>query len=256
VDRLLEATARAESKHFWFRGFRWFVTPMIERAVSGRSSPTILDCGCGTGANLELLSRFGAAYGFDISEVGLYIAVRAGRHHVARAKVAAVPFPSGQFDLVTSFDVLYSLPEVDERCAVAEMYRLLRPGGFALVNVAAMEILRGDHSILSQELRRYSKESLGRLMAGAGFELVRITYTNQALFLPMLAVRMLQRRRGLARENDADREITVPWAPINAALTALLFLEGAMLRHADAFFGSSLLCLAKKPDSADAAART
>ena len=67
------------------------------------------------------------------------------------------------------------------------MYRLLRPGGYALVNVAAMEVLRGDHSVLSRERRRYSRADLRRRLEAAGFVVERITYTNATLFLPMAA---------------------------------------------------------------------
>ena len=111
VEHLLRATARAEARHFWFRGFRRFVTPLVRSALRGRTAPRILDCGCGTGANLELLGGFGRAYGFDLSEIGPRIAREAGRTAIARATVTAAPFPSGAFDLVTSFDVLYSLEE-------------------------------------------------------------------------------------------------------------------------------------------------
>ena len=71
MDHLLRATAIAESRHFWFRGFRYFVAPLLERAAGGRSDLRILDCGCGTGNNLELLARFGQAYGFDLTASGL-----------------------------------------------------------------------------------------------------------------------------------------------------------------------------------------
>jgi SAM-dependent methyltransferase len=247
MEHLLRATARAEARHFWFRGFRWFVTPFIRRALAGRAAPTILDCGCGTGANLELLGRYGTAYGFDLSAVGLQLARKAGRRRVVRASVASAPFPSGTFDLVSSFDVLYALPTAVEEAAVAEMYRLAKPGGFALFNVAAMNVLRGDHSVLSHELRRYSRRRLSDLVTREGFEIVRMTHTNQALFLPMLAVRTLHRRRGLAKETDAEQEIAVPPAPVNAALSAVLFIESLWLRTFDAPVGSSILCLARKP---------
>lgn len=247
MDHLLRATARAEARHFWFRGFRWFVTPLIRRALDGRPDALILDCGCGTGANLELLARFGAAYGFDLSEVGLYIGRELGRKRLARASVTAAPFPSGTFDLVTSFDVLYSLDAGDERAAVAEMYRLARPGGWAIFNVAALEILRGDHSVLSREVRRYNRAALGSLVTNAGFTVVRLTYTNTTLFPPLAAIRAAHRRRGLASEADAQQEISVPPAPINALLSGVLFLESIWLRHFDSPVGSSLLCLARKP---------
>ena len=247
MEHLLRATAIAESRHFWFRGFRAFVTPLIRRATAGKLPPRILDCGCGTGANLDRLARFGRAYGFDLSETGLRLAREAGRRGLAQGSVAAAPFRSESFDLVTSFDVLYSLDPPDERAAVSEMYRLLRPGGFVIVNVAAMKSLTGDHSVLSRERRRYSRESLRQLLTTQGFSIVRLTYTNAMLVLPLALIRAVQRRRGLAREGEARREITIPPTPINAVLTTLLFLESVWLRRFDEPFGSSLLCLAQKP---------
>jgi SAM-dependent methyltransferase len=162
--------------------------------------------------------------------------------------VTAAPFPSNAFDVVTSFDVLYSLQSADERAAVAEMYRLARPGGFLIVNVAAMDCLRGDHSILSREVRRYNRRSLGRLLTNAGFSIVRLTYTNATLFLPMLASRTFQRWRGLSvSDQTADNEIAVPIAPVNAVLAMALRMESLWLQAFDNPFGSSLLCLARKP---------
>src|SRR5256885_15446362 len=99
MDELLRATARAESRHFWFRGFRASPRPLTARALAGVSDPLILDCGCGTGANVELLNEYGSAYGFDLSETGLALGRRAGRTRLARATVAAAPFPSDTFDL-------------------------------------------------------------------------------------------------------------------------------------------------------------
>ena len=220
------------------------MTPLVETAIQGRQDPRILDCGCGTGANVEWLDRFGRSFGFDRSSVGLGLGRDADRPRLVRATVTAAPFATGSFDLVTSFDVLYSLEEPEERAAIAEMFRLTRPGGFALINVAAMDVLRGDHSVLSEEVRRYSRSDLERLVTGAGFTIVRLTYTNIALFLPLAGLRMVQRWRGL---QPKPREISVPAAPINALLTALLLLESRWLRHFDGPFGSSLICLARKP---------
>jgi len=248
MDRLLEATARAERDHFWFRGFRRFVEPLIA-AAAGDRRPAILDCGCGTGHNLTLLRRYGRAYGIDLTWAGLQYAASQGERRIARATAARLPFGDAAFGLVTSFDVLYSLEQPDEQAAVAEMFRLTRPGGCVLINVAAMDVLRGDHSILSHEVRRYTRETLGRLVTGGGFTIERMTYTNATLFLPMAAVRTLHRRRGLSGEADAKQEIAVPAGPINAVMSGALFLESAWLRWFDCPFGSSLLCLARKPQT-------
>jgi SAM-dependent methyltransferase len=250
VDQLLRATAQAEARHFWFRGFRRFVAPLLRVAAEGHPRPEILDCGCGTGANVEWLSTFGRASGFDLTASGLEIGRSMGRTTLVQATVAAAPFGDHTFDIVTSFDVLYSLEPPVERLAVAEMFRVLRPGGWLIVNVAAMESLRGDHSVLSHELRRYSRATLSSLLSQAGFEIRRITYTNASLFLPMLAARTWQRLRGLSpddRAAEAKREIEVPPAPLNALLDGLLWLESQWLRAGSNPVGSSLLCLARKP---------
>lgn len=245
MDRLLEATQEAERRHFWFRGFRRFVRPILEEAVKGVARPSILDCGCGTGGNFRLLDTYGRTFGCELTRVGIDFS-RRHHHRLARASVARLPFPDRRFDVVTSFDVLYCLPETDEIAAAREMWRVLKPGGAAIINVAAMRILTGNHSVLSEELRRYSRTSLSRLLRDAGFSVVRITHTYATLFPMMLMIRTAQRLAGLAAEEHAGREITVPPAPVNELLSGMLRLESVALKVVDLSVGSSILCLARR----------
>jgi len=244
MDRLLEATARAERDHFWFHGFRRFVEPLVARAARG-ARVDILDCGCGTGHNLHMLRRHGRTYGIDLTWSGLQYARSLGERQIARASVSSLPFPDACFDLVTSFDVLYSLDDATERQAIAEMFRVLRPGGTAIVNVAALDALRGNHSVLSAEVRRYSRPDLRRRLEAAGFRVTRATYTNLAILPMVAAVRFKQRLSGAHVESQ--EEINVPAAPINAALSGLLAVEAAALRVINMPLGSSLLAVAAKP---------
>jgi SAM-dependent methyltransferase len=247
MDRLLEATARAERDHFWFRGFRRFVEPFIADAAAGAARDRrieILDCGCGTGSNLTLLRRYGCASGIDLAWAGLRYAHAGGERRLARATAARLPFPAETFDLVTSFDVLYSLKDDAERDAIAEMFRVLRPGGRLVVNVAALDALRGNHSILSGEVRRYSRGDLKNRLERGGFSVRRITYTNLTILPLVAAVRLKQRVTGHV---ESEEEIAIPAAPINLALAALLSLEAAALRVVDMPIGTSLLADACRP---------
>jgi SAM-dependent methyltransferase len=244
MDRLLEATAQAERDHFWFRGFRRFVTPLLETSAGGRRDLLALDCGCGTGHNLHLLRRFGRAVGIDLTLSGLQYAVSHGERHVARASAGQLPFATSVFDLVTSFDVIYSLPDDVERHALREMHRVLKPGGRLVLNVAALPFLHGSHSVLSGEVRRYSKRDLRARLEAAGFTIDRLTYTN-AVTLPITAgVRLAQRVLG---HEASAAEISVPMTPVNGALAAALAMEALALRVVDMPAGSSLLCLATRP---------
>jgi SAM-dependent methyltransferase len=248
VDDLLRATARAEERHFWFRGFRWFVRPLIHRALAHKRSPRVLDCGCGTCTNLHLLAPYGAAYGFDLSTVGLQMGRERGCTGVVRASVAAVPFASAVFDLVTSFDVLYALDERTERAAVAD------------VPHHAPEATRSSTSPPCRCFGAITRFSVAKFGGIRGFSprvdrvrrirIERLTCHERRVVLPMLGVRLFHRIRGLSAESDAASEIAVPPAVVNGVLSVLLFLESVWLRVGVNPAGGSLLCLARKPEDA------
>ena len=100
----------------------------------------------------------------------------------------------------------------------------------------------------SREVRRYSRTGLRQLLTSVGFSIVRLTTRTLAASPPMFIGRSIQRLRGLSIEDTKlTGEITIPSRPVNALLTAALRLESVWLRVFDNPFGSSLLCLARKP---------
>ena len=248
VDALIERTFHAEQRHFWYRGFRRFVAPLLEQATRGRTHPLLLDAGCGTGANLSLLEGYGTPFGLELNGRGLRFGRERGIRRLSQGSVTALPYVSASLDVVASFDVLYCLTPPEAKAAIDEMYRVLRSGGWLVLNTAAMKMLRGDHSILGGEVHRYSRDELRSMLQAAGFQVVRLTYTNAFLFPLMAAARFAQRARGLKTGEQNKGDFHVPPAPINLLLAGVLAVESALVGAGiDMPAGSSLLCLARKP---------
>jgi hypothetical protein len=85
---------------------------------------------------------------------------------------------------------------------------------------------------------------LDRKLAAAGFRVIRSTYTNLSILPIVAAVRLAQRAAGHVESQD---EISVPFAPVNAALSGMLALEAAAVRLVNMPIGTSLLVSAERP---------
>lgn len=246
MDAMLEATARAENRHFWFIGLRRHAQQLLGNALRGQTVRVVVDCGAGTGRNLDWLREYGLAVGVERSATGLRLGA-SRRSRLIQGTVAALPIASGSAEIVTSFDVLYCLDDASEALALSEMYRVLKPGGIALINVAALDILRGAHSTLTHEVRRYTRSRLAARLERAGFRVERLTYTNMMTFPITLASRLADRLTGRDTKPSAA-EFTVPPAPLNAILDAALAVEAGLARFVNLPVGSSIMAVARKPN--------
>lgn len=242
---MLDATLRAEDAHFWFIGLRRTARQVLSGALNGRRAGRVIDCGAGTGRNLEWLAEFGDAVGVELTPFGLE-AGRARGRRLVRGSVASLPFGDRSADIATSFDVLYCLDDATEREALREMWRVLKPGGWALFNVAALDILHGSHSTLTGELRRYTPRRLRTRLTAAGFTIERLTFTNIAPFPIALAIRGVERWTGRAAE-ASESDLQVPPWPVNAGMNLALAAEAALLRVTNMPIGTSIMALARKP---------
>jgi SAM-dependent methyltransferase len=194
---------------------------------------------------MRMLSAFGEVWGFDLAWGGFRFAREYGQRRLARASVTEIPFKSGHFDLVTAFDILACLHEPEEARALAEITRVLRPGGAFVLNTAALPFLHGQHAVFVREVRRATRPRLRASLERAGFEVLRITYTNFTLFPLVAPVRIGQRLIGLSTPEETGTDIALPPAPLNTLLTTLVTAEAAALRRFNMPIGSSLLALAR-----------
>jgi SAM-dependent methyltransferase len=233
---------QVEGTHWWFAGRRKIIEGFLRDICHklGKQTPNILDVGCGTGANLEMLSQFGAAEGVDVSPEALSFCRERGLNNVRLGQAEQLPYSDNSFDIVTGLDVVEHLD--DDVAGLREMARVLRPGGYALLFVPAFMFLWGVQDDISHHRRRYTESGLKQAVSSAGFEIDRFTYANLTFFGPILLGRVLMRLTGYrpASENN----LTV--GALNGILGRILGAESSILRHVNLPIGVSAICVARR----------
>jgi SAM-dependent methyltransferase len=246
-----EQMFRAEDRLWWYLALRRHVISALglDRAPHSPSGipPRILDAGCGTGGMMARLRPYGRVYGIDLAPYAVAI-TREGRgmRETAIASITDLPFPDDSFDYAVSLDVISDAGTGNDALAVAELARVLRPGGRACLNLPAYRWLAGEHDLAVETKRRYTRGEVYDLLAAGGFVIERISYWNCALLPLVAASRAASRLRGRGVAS-ARSDVTVPPAPINATLGTIADLEGRLLRRFDLPTGSSLLAVVRKP---------
>ena len=238
---------RVEQSHWWYTGRRKILADFVEaicRQVTDRR-PRILDVGCGTGANLLMLSQYGDAEGVDVSEDALAFCRERGLDKVRLGAAEELPYEDGTFDLVTALDVVEHLD--DDLAGLREMRRVLRPGGRVLLFVPTFMFLWGLQDDVSNHRRRYRLPELQRVLEQAGFEIERTTYANITFFLPILAMRQLMRLTGI----KADSENNINVSALNGVLGGVFGAESWFLKRMNLPFGVSGLCVARVKSGQD-----
>ncbi|MGI9087866.1 MAG: methyltransferase domain-containing protein [Chthoniobacterales bacterium] len=240
----VRAMRSVEDELWWYRVLRAHVLDSIE---APRADFDLLDAGCGTGGMLARIhERFPQANltGIDVSLEGLQLTrERDTGAQLVRASTNALPFPVENFDVALSLDVL-AFRGVDDRAAIREIYRVLRPRGSAIINLPAFDFLRGSHDVAVNQPRRYTRPRLRALLRDAGFARMRLTYWNMLLTPAVAAVRLTSRSR--ATKTDVRSDLAPVWPPLNALLTTIARSELAINQRVPLPFGTSLFALAHK----------
>lgn len=169
----------------------WLNTEMhaqVAAELDLRPDDELLDVACGEGAFLATHgtpARFVA--GLDITPAKVALARRhladriaAGTAEVAQGEAAALPWEDGRFTAVTTMDAIGWFP--DPAKAVAEMYRVLRPGGRAVLQFgfrpAGEEV--GTHKAMGGLATLLGEDDVRRMTEEAGFGDVSISYGRTA----------------------------------------------------------------------------
>ena len=232
--------SQIEKRHWFYSGKREIVRDWIWRYKAKSKKLKLLDCGAGGGAFASEMSVDLQVTAMDDHEESLGL-LRASLppEAVVRGECTKIPFPDDSFDIVTALDVLEHIS--DDRTAVSEMIRVLKPGGLLVLTVPALMSLWSDWDVSLHHQRRYRKDNLLRLMDVSVIRHIHAAYIN---VLAVPAIWLVRKARSLGLGVRVRAEDWVPPRALNAVLRFLfVFLGKSQLRFP---FGVGLLFVGMK----------
>lgn len=251
--------AEIEQRHWWFVGRRRIMRRLIDELLCRSpevSAPgtTIVDVGCGTGANIAAMAERYTCVGIDTSAEAVELARR--RFFRVRFLVGRAPDDLGELmhraRLFLMMDVLEHVG--DDFALLSQLLSAAAPGSYFLLTVPADETLWSQHDESFGHYRRYDQARLERLWADLPVSRLLISYFNARLVPLIRLIRALGRRRGRAA-GKVGTDFWVPIGPVNRLLEATFAGEAGRLvdllhgRRRDGYrSGASLVALLRREE--------
>jgi SAM-dependent methyltransferase len=220
--------------YWWHRARADLLQVALERFLG--EPRRVLDVGSADGPSVGWMRGFGQCFAIDVVPRGLVPGLS------VCGSALALPFADETFDAVAAFDVLEHCEP--ERHAIAELNRVLVPGGRLLMSVPAYQWAWTDHDERAGHYRRYTRPRLVAAVEAARLDVRRSTYAFSATFPFFIVERIMRRLRRQATAETA-RLTQVPPA-IEKVLMAAASLDRRILNKHDLPFGSSIFVAAAK----------
>lgn len=237
--RVYDRMAEHDSTHWWYRARRDILSDFLTREAALPQHARILEIGCGTGHNLPMLAQFGTVDALEIDPAARDVAGKRLGKPVGDAPLPALPgVPARHYDLIAVLDVVEHIE--DDVAALQAMRERLAPGGKILITVPAHQWMWSAHDVVNHHHRRYSKDSLQKVIAAAGLRSQKLGYFNSLLFPLAAGARIVGRITG---RDDSDD--TPPPRPLNALFETIFRIERHLVGRVPMPPGVSILTLAE-----------
>jgi SAM-dependent methyltransferase len=206
--------AALEDRHWWYRERRILLGRELCRlARAGVTGGHALDIGAAGGGNTRVMKAHGwTPLALEYSAEGADVARERGLD-VIRADARHLPVRSESMDLVVAFDILEHFDEDD--FAAEEVFRVLRPGGTALIAVPCDMRLWSAHDEAVGHVRRYERGQLIRLAEKARLVVDTVGSWN-VLLRPVAAWR---------RRSSTGSDLTELPGVVNTGLSTIIAAE-------------------------------
>lgn len=246
MDRnFLDDYFKMEREHWWFRVREDIILDQFKTSVYNGAPLQILNVGAATGRSSEMLEPFGQIQSIEYDEPSYRFCLDLLKMKIDQGSITELPYPDNAFDFVCAFDVVEHVE--DHQKAISELFRVCKPGGKIFITVPAFMSLWSNHDVVNHHFRRYRKHQLLNLFSPNGGRLIRTSYFNFFLFIPIFLVRSIQRMftRKKQEELKPDNDM-IESGFINGVFKAVFSFERTLLRKINFPFGVSLLMLWEK----------
>ena len=242
MDRAVyDRMGEAEAEHWWFVGRRAVLDALVRRHCALPADARVLEAGCGTGGNLEMLSEYGRLDAFEYDDTARRTASLKGGIDVQPGALPdEIAVPDDSYDLIALFDVLEHIEQ--DVPSLTTLGAKLAPGGRMLISVPAMPWLWSHHDVAHHHFRRYTKGSLRKTVEAAGLSVASSGYFNTLLFPAAISQRMVQKITGSQAPADA-----IPASWLNGLLGGIFRFERHFIGRVPMPFGLSLYAVVTRP---------
>lgn len=232
-----------EESHFYYVSLHNLVCDLISRYSNNKFPIKILDAGCGTGALVKKLERFGHVSGIDNNKTAVSLCKRRDLD-VSLGSITNLRFKNNVFDIVTCMDVLVCKEVKTDIKALNEIFRVLKPGGLIIIRVSANKWLKLKHDKHVHSTRRYTVAELESKIQQSNFRIMKVSYIN-AVLLPVVVIKSLFEYFFPSKEIASNISKVNPI--VNFIVKALLNLENKLSIYMRLPFGLGLIVVAQKP---------
>ena len=243
--------AETEQSHWWYRSTRRLLAQILQPHLPRSSEPTLtlLDAGSGTGATGAWMLQYGhvIALDFEPKALVLYEQLHPGSQRMA-GDVSAIGLADQSVDAVLCVTVLCHQSIASPAAAVAELARVVRPGGVVCLMEPGVRRLRRAHDRVTHTARRFSLADLTDMLTAAGLDMLSSTGAYSFLVPPAWIKAKLERGR---TSSDLNRNQSGLAGSLELAARA----ERAVLRRLSLPAGLSVIAVGRKPHLSAATGR-